>query len=230
MSPRRVALKRLAIVVVLATTVLAGCIFDPKPADKPPPCENCVEIPTTPVELIAKLQEAYQLRSYDVFANLFPTAEDNAPYLFILSEPLPGGQTNWDVTEELRIHRRMFQPENPLPGETPVPQDLWLAGITITLTPLRDFSERTDLYGPPVNPNNPQGLDPAKWKATEAEYHADILFDTQTDTDYRVNGRTNFVVIEDLTKTTGDNRKFLIYRWEDLGSFAKPTEGAVPAI
>jgi len=108
----------------------------------------------------------------------------------------------------------MFMPEDPLPGETQVPSELWLVSITINLSRTAAvWMERTDLYKTPTNPN---GLDSERWKAGEAEFHADILFETQGDTDYRVDGRQNFIVIEDRVKAAGDARKYLIYRWEDL--------------
>jgi len=171
-------------------------------------------VPTVPEELIQNLVVAYQTCDYTVFENLFPNADDNAPYLHVLSEPLPSGQTSWDLTEELRIFRRMCNPENPLPGETPVPEDLWLQSVTITLTQIGSFAERPDLY---ESPSNPDGLESNMWKAMECTYHVNVLFVTQSTTDYRVDGRANFVVIENRTKASGEDRKFLIYRWEDLG-------------
>jgi hypothetical protein len=229
MSPRRVAAQRLGVTVTLLALLLGGCIFSP--TEKPPPPEPPrIGIPTSEVELIAKLADVYQRESYSEFENLFPKAEDNAPYLFILNDPPVGEPPNWDLTEELRIHRRMFEPENTPPGEEPVPAELWLESITISLTPNRDFSERPDLLGPPANPSNPEGLDSDRWRVTEAQYHANLLFNTQTDTDFRVNGEANFIVINDLTKEIGEDRKFLIYRWEDLGSTGKPVVSAVPAL
>ena len=171
-----------------------------------------------PSTLIEALEDAYGRRDYESFAELFPEEEDGVTYLFILAEPLPIGQTNWDLAEELRIQRRMFRPESPLPGETPVPQELWLSSITITLTPIREFTERPDLYRSPANPN---GLDPERWQAVEAEYLADILFDTQSQTDYRVNGRENFVVAARRDRLQGVPGKYVLYRWEDLGSYAR---------
>jgi hypothetical protein len=44
-----------------------------------------------------------------------------------------------------------------------------------------------------------------------------------------VDGRAAFVVIEDLTKQSGDDRKFLLYHWEDLGTFKPAVAGPVPA-
>jgi hypothetical protein len=205
-------LKLLAALVV--TILILGCEEDPvTPPCTTCPCTDCYE---TQDALVQGLSSAYRTRNYDEFAKLFPTQEDNAPYYFFLNEPV-NGISNWDLTEELRIHRRMFKPEDPLPGETPVPQELWLESISITLDrTAAEWTERTDLYRSDANP---AGLDPAKWKATEAEYHADVLFNTVGNTDYRVDGRANFVVIEDLQRATGAAHKFLIYRWEDLGTF-----------
>ena len=178
-------------------------------------CLDCQpDPPTTPNGLIGQLRDAYQTRNYDWFSNLFSTAADSAPYFFFLNEPQGD---NWDLTEELRIHRRMFKPEDPLPGEFPVPEDLWLVSIDIQLEPQTEWTERADLYSSDVNPN---GLDPAHWRATEAQYHAYVFFKTKGETDYQVNGLANFVVVEDLRKQAGQARKFLIYRWEDLGSIA----------
>jgi hypothetical protein len=189
------------------------------PDKKPPP-------PITPaksqLELIAKLSSAYQSRNYDWFSNLFSRQADGAPYFFFLNDP-PGA--NWDLTEELRIHRRMFKPEDPLPGETPVDRDLWLVSIDIQLEPQTEWTERLDLY---LSDTNPSGLNPTRWKVTDAQYHTYVLFTLQGTTSYQVNGRANFVVVEDLTKNVGDDRKFLIYRWEDLGSLSAVT--APPAI
>ena len=229
MSPRRVAPQRLGFTIAFLALLLAGCIFSP--TEKPPPPEPpAIEIPKSEVELITKLEDAYRRRNYEEFVNLFPTTEDGADYLFILNEPAPGEPPNWDLTEELRVHRRMFEPENTLPGETPVNPDLWLSSITINLTPNRDFTERADLLGPPANPGNPEGLDSDRWRVTEAQYHAQLLFDTQSESDFSVDGQANFIVINDLTKAVGENRKFLIYRWEDLGGASKPVSGTVPAI
>jgi hypothetical protein len=210
MSPRRDPRQHLMLALVVATAIFSGCIFGPKSQDKPPTEQI---IPNSQDELIQLLSTAYRNRDIDTFTNLFPNTADAAPYLFFLNAPV-NGVNNWDLTEEVRIHRRMFKPEDPLPGETQVAPELWLASITINLTrTASSWVERTDLY---KTPTNPEGLDSAKWKASEAEFHADILFETQGDTDYRVDGRHNFIVIEDVTKDVGTDRKFLIYRWEDL--------------
>jgi hypothetical protein len=225
MTPRWEPHLRFGVLVAGLALAVSGCVFSPK--EKPPDaCIGCNDGPAKSAdELIQKLAVSYQRRQYPIFENLFPKAADSAPYLFVLSEPLPGGQMNWDVTEELRIHQRMFEPENPRPGDAPVPNDLWLTSISITLNRVSsEWEERTDLYATPAEP---EGLDSDRWKAVGAEWHADIFFDTQSETDYRVDGKSYFVVVEDLSKNVGDERKFLIYRWEDLSTPAKP---GVPAI
>jgi hypothetical protein len=217
MSRGRVLRPHLAHLPALYALLLAGCIFSPEP--KPP--QRIVEAPAkTEAELINKLKEAYRDRDYDKFSQLFAN-EEGARYLFYLNDP-PGEY--WDLTEELRIHRRMFDPESPQPGEEPVPQERWLVSIDIQLTPQGDFAEQPIYYGPPVNDH--EGLDPARWKATEGVYGTYVFFQTQGATHYQVNGRASFVVINDLTKTVGQDRKFLIFRWFDLGN-EKPTAPAV---
>ena len=100
----------------------------------------------------------------------------------------------------------MFHPENVPAGDLPVPPQYWLASITINLTQMVEFQPRTDL-----------GLDPTKWEATEARYGTHVLFDLQGPTDYEVNGEADFIVINDLSKAAGEERKFMLYRWTDRG-------------
>jgi hypothetical protein len=127
-----------------------------QPNPQPPSVESATA-------LVQELKDSYQARDYARFVNLFPE-DAEAPYRFFLNEPLPGGEASWDRTVELRIHQRMFTPNDTPPGDPPVPQ---------------------------------------------------------SDTDYRVDGRANFVVIENRTKQLGEAHKFLLYRWEDLGSFVQ---------
>jgi len=224
MSPRRDPrrlLRQATTLLGLLGLLAVGCIFSPNKDEGGGGNNTSCKTATNQSELIVQLRDAYQRRDYDCFANLFSTEDDGAPYTFWLNEPL--GES-WGLTEELRIHRRMFKPEDPLPGETPVAPDLWLASITIQLEPQTEWTERPDLY---VSEANPTGLDPARWVVTEAQFNAYVFFETQGETDYQVNGRANFVVVEDLTKTSGTDRKFLVYRWEDLGSIDKPAPPAI---
>jgi hypothetical protein len=190
--------------------LLVGCV-EPAKLTEPPPCTNCPA--ATEDELIQNLAKAYTERSRTRFTDLFPSDADAAPYVFYLNAPI-NGMDHWDVAEELRLHRRMFEPDAPLVGEVPVPDELWLVSISINLTRVgSSWLERTDLY---KSPTNPEGLDASKWRVNEAEFHAEILFETQGETDYRIDARHNFITIEDVTKAAGTARKFLIYRWEDL--------------
>ena len=49
-------------------------------------------------------------------------------------------------------------------------------------------------------------------------FRSNVFFQLQGETDFLVTGRAYFTVITDLTKNIGDPGKFLILRWEDLGS------------
>jgi hypothetical protein len=169
---------------------------------------------SSPERLIASLQLAYGTRDYDLYRRLFADRED-ASFLFFLPEPSELGETQWGVSEELRIHRRRFHPENPLPGEEPVPAELWVRSIDITLSQLAAFQERRDLYRSPANP---YGLDPEAWRATDALYATDVFWNMAGETDFVVRGRANFIVIEDLGKRLCDEGRFLLYIWEDLSS------------
>ena len=183
---------------------------------------------TSEQALIKNLESVYRKRDYEKFTTLFSNPTLGQPaYLFLLSDPAPGGETSWGYAEEMRIHRRMFEPQNVLPGETPVPPGNWLVSIDISLTLQTDFVERTDLY---LSPSNPQGLDPARWKATEATYGTYVLFQLAGTTDYQVDGRANFVVIQDKTRANGDAWKWLIYRWEDVGKGRLRPAGLLPAV
>ena len=182
--------------------------------------------------LIKGLEAAYHERQLDKFQVLFtnPTlsaAATQPAYRFLLSDPPTGEDVSWGYAEEMRIQRRMFRPQYLQPGETPVPPEHWLQSVDITLTPTREFVERPDLYR---SDSNPGGLDPGKWSATEAIYTTYVFFQLAGDTDYRVDGRANFVVIEDKTKTNGDPGKWLIYRWEDLGGPTPKPAVTKPAV
>jgi len=85
----------------------------------------------------------------------------------------------------------------------------------MTLTRQVDFVERPDHY---TTANPPGGVDPARWIAREGVYSTYLFFHMQGDTDYQVTGRAAFVVIEDKTRANGEVGKFLLYRWQDLGS------------
>jgi len=216
MSRRRENFRHFATTLALVTLVASGCIFSPN--SDPPVPEQPVDSPET---LIQALASSYRTQNYDKFQGLL--AED---YLFILDMPNSDtGETQWNKTTELRIHQRMFDPENIPPGDPRLDPDLWLQSVSITLTAQADFVERPDLY---TTYDPPGPLDPALWKAEFAIYSTDLFFQLQGETDYQVTGRAEFTVITDLTKNVGDAGKFLILRWEDLGNRMKPA--AVPSV
>ena len=207
---------------------LLGCGKEKPTEVIPPPI-----VFTSATALITGLEDAYHRLDYDKFKTLFSNPEAPIPaqpaYRFILSEPTPT-EDSWGYREEMRIHRRMFRPKDPLPGETPVDPGLWLQSVDIRLTLQTGFVERTDLYS---SPTNPTGLDSLRWSATEGVYETSVFFGLAGDTDYVVNGHANFVVIEDKTKTNDDIGKWLIYRWEDLArkpSAAELSTRAVAAV
>jgi hypothetical protein len=177
-----------------------------------------LDVPTSlltgPSAVVQALAIAYRERDADSFTSLLAHApERNAEYLFLLSEPTDLGETGWGYTEEVRIHQRMFHPDEPPPGDSPVPADLWLQNVVITLTHTENFTERVDLYSD--NGGLDGKLDADIWRASDAVYDTYALFDMEG-TDYKVEGRANFIVIEDKTKSIGDAGKFLIYIWEDI--------------
>ena len=107
--------------------------------------------------------------------------------------PQPGEDQSWGYTEEVRIHRRMFRPEDTQPGEIPVPAELWLQAVNISLNPATPWQERPVFYR---SDTNPTGLDPAKWRVVDARFTTNVFFDTQSDTDFLVEGEAVFTVPE----------------------------------
>jgi hypothetical protein len=180
----------------------------------------CAE-PCEPEDTIARLSDAYAQRNYASYANLF-----HEDFIFILNPDAtpdpnqPPPPTDWGKTEELRIHKRMFEPASLPPNEEPVPLELWLAQVTIALNAAGSFQEQPEYYR---SATHPQGLDPGRWKAWGAEYQASVLFETQGATDYQVTGDAWFVVVDDLARPVGEAGKFTLYRWQDLAGLGAAT-------
>ena len=119
----------------------------------------------------------------------------------------------------------MFRPADIVPPEEPLLTERWLVSVDITLTGASSFDDRPQYI---FNPGtNPEGLHLEDWDVTGADYSATVFFETQGDTDYRVEGRAEFVVARDKAKAFNAPGAWLIYRWTDLGA-AKPSAG--PAI
>lgn len=211
---------RIALFAALIPALMTGCIFSPEqdPNTDPPEAPKVI---ASPADLVQTLALAYRTQNIDMFTGLLANdVENKAEYLFILDPSAEAGDPQWGYEVEVKVHQRMFEPQDTPPGQLPVPLELWLESISITLTADNSFSERTDLY---ESTQNPTGLNPAKWKATDAIYSTDVLFDLQGGTDFQVTGNANFVVIEDLTKEVGDEGKFLLLTWNDLAQ--KPSLG-----
>jgi hypothetical protein len=217
MSRGRTIIRTFVLAFATASLVLASCIFSPPPDDKGG--KEPIPPATSSEQLIEYLSDAYQNRDFALFSSII-SQDPTAPYLFKLNEANDDGETEWDATTELRIHKRMFEPQSIDPGDTQLPPDLWLTSVNIQLPQQTDFLERTDLYR--TTPDGP-GLDPARWTAREAIYETHLLFELVGNTDYRVDGEASFVVIEDKAKQVGDAGKFLLYIWEDLQAPPKPS-------
>ena len=204
---------RLALLTVMILALPgAGCIFSPDKKDVPPPDNNDVyPVINSAPALIENLRLAYQKRDVEKFITLL-----HPDYQFHLNDP-PGEY--WGYTEEIRIHQRMFDPQNIPPTDPPLSTDLWLTSVDIQLQGANAFDERPEVYR---SATNQEGLEEATWDATGADYTATVFFETQGETDYRVEGRADFIVARDRTKAIDAPGAWLIYRWFDLGPL-KPT-------
>jgi len=195
---------------IAAIMLLAGCEEDKPLAPGPQP-------PASSEEFVQLLAMVYQTQDYATFSVLF--ADD---FVFILDMQNPeNGETQWDRTTELRLHQRMFVPENIPPGDPPLDMELWLQSVTVNLTPESAFTERFDLYTTAIPPGP---YDSNRWIARSATYGANVFFQLYGETDFLVIGRASFTVLEDDTKHIGDPGKFLIVRWEDLGATPRLAE------
>ena len=182
------------------------------PALQPPPATAI----DSPEAVVQALSRAYQTWDPNLFASILAHDPDaKADYSFLLGAPSDLGKTQWGHDEEVRIHRRMFQPQNLPEGDPPVASELWLQDLQITLTPMEPFGERTDLYT-----THGGALDPTIWRAMGARYATYVFFDL-VGTAYKVEGEASFVVVEDLRKSPGTAGKFLLWIWEDIDLYSR---------
>ena len=204
MASRRIPFVILAAIVVGAGVVAAEGQLTATPAV------------ASPADLIAVLSQAYRTLDLALYSTLFAHApEHGVGYRFILERPSETGETSWDYDEEMRIHRRMFNPASIGGDEKPLPKALWVRSIDVELVRLTPFAERFDLYRSEQNPTGE--LDRKLWRATDAVYATDVTWHTRGG-QMRIVGQARFIVIEDLLALVEAENKFLIYRWEDLGS------------
>ena len=204
---------RVYLYLLAALSLELGCM-GVRPIASPQPAPRSTD---SAENLIDMLGHAYRTMDFTLYRTLFANLKDHGvEFHFILDQPTAAGETQWGYEEEMRIHRRMFQPQVLAAGEEQVPAGLWPQSIACKLTRMQDFTERFDLYR---SEQNPMGeLDRHRWRATDAVYATSVLWSTQGGMAFRVEGAARFVVIEALTKAAGEPGKFLVYRWEDLGS------------
>lgn len=169
-------------------------------------------VPASPAELVAALQTAYQSRDFALLSALLSDAP-GAQFEFEGVTPPAPPANSWGREEERRIHLRMFDPAAIPPGDAPLPAELWMSSIDASFVQTSPFVDRPDLYRDPLG--NRAGLDPSRWRAHAAEFATIAFFETQGETDYRVDARVLFVVIEDLAPGAGPAKKFRLYRWEE---------------
>jgi hypothetical protein len=67
---------------------------------------------------------------------------------------------------------------------------------------------------------NPDGLDPARWRASGAQASVAILVQTQGETDYRFTSRAFLAVAEDRAAAAGAAGKYTFYRLEAIDASA----------
>jgi hypothetical protein len=176
-----------------------------------------VRIPSDQNGVLAVLQTAYATRDIDLLASILAGPEVGGGYRFFLGAVLPDGTTNWDRDEELRIHRRLFDAEKGLLPPDSIPEGF--AGIAISGDFGRESDWREPLDPTPPVPGWPDPLDPTRWRRLEAWIRSDPVFGTTGPNEFRLEGHAFFVVVEELAKPLGTPGKFLLYRWEDDGSW-----------
>ena len=193
-------------VALAAVLFLTGCEDDQ--------VTDCLCPPPPPIDIMAALSLSYQNRDLELFASLLAHDPDrNAEYIHVSCDSTLGS-TAWGYDEEICRHKRLFHPEDPCPGDPPASPEDWLLSLSLHLTQLEPFQERSDLYS--TNGGADGKLDPAIWKATDARYDVGLFVDTAGDTDYQQTSEPNFIVIEDRTKRRDEPGKFLLLSWEEI--------------
>jgi hypothetical protein len=162
-----------------------------------------------PANAVEALKLAYVHRDYAAFAALL-----HPDFRFVLDQPTPGGENSWGRDEELRIHRRMFDPNNIPATEPPLNPELRITAVEASLSVAGELSERSDFYR---SATNPSGLDDTHWQCLAGDWNTNVLFRTAGETDYLISGRGYFVIAVDRTKAADDPTRFQLYQWTDLG-------------
>lgn len=191
----------------LVLTAGLGC-GTKQPVQAPPPEPSPCAAPDC---VVLRYQEALLARDFETFAGL------HHPEFTYIGHDDADPPIQVDLTEWLRLHRRMLLPSNPLPGEERPPEESWLVSLEVTLALRRPFEERRDLYRDPVT--NPGGLDSLRWQALGAPVGEWFFLRTQGETHYQVTGGAELAVAVDRRLPAGAPGKFLLYRFEDGGEY-----------
>ncbi len=183
-----------------------------------------VDPPGVRLAVMESLSRAYLTQDLGLFTSLLANdPATHAEFVFLFNRPTSRGETQWDRSEEIRLHQRMFAPEGILPDDSPLPTDRWLDVVTPQFTQLGSFRERLDLYS--ENGGLDGKLDAERWRAMAARYATYMLLEC-AENDYLVDTESSFVVIEDRSKGIDEAGKFLIYRWEELCNGPSKAESA----
>jgi len=198
--------RRRFLIAALAGVFVVGCMTKSEPEPNLPDLD-----PPLAEDLVQALAGAYLTLDHTKLASLLAPG-----FTFHRNAPDPQtGELFWDRDTELRIHQRMFDPEEIPSSDTPLADEFWLQSVNITLTPEATFTERLDLY---TTADPPGPIDPTLGLVEEAPYGINIFLQLQGEDDYLIQGRAYVVLLTDLSKAVTDPGKFLLYRIEDFGS------------
>jgi hypothetical protein len=166
-------------------------------------CAAC-PLPAAVDRTMRALEAAYTTRDPDAFVALL-----HPEYLF---SPAPVPPQAWGRSQEERVHRRMFRPLEPDPG-VPVSPHLYVSNVTIQMSPPVRLLTDPRYPGP-------------TWEVRSV---ADMLWQTDGETDYQVRTTQRFRLVE-TAEAPGTLR---IAYWQEesglplghAGSLGAPTAG-----
>ena len=115
---------RIALFAALVPVLMTGCIFSPE-QNPPPDDQQGPKKVDSHDALIQNLVISYQKQDINLFTGLLANDKGNkAEYLFIPDDKANTGDDQWGYEEEIRVHQRMFEPQNTPVGQTPVVSEL----------------------------------------------------------------------------------------------------------
>jgi len=197
---------------LLLVTTLAGCgdehIVNQGRPTLPPQSES---------ELLIELERTFNSRDIDALEILF---HPEFTYHEVADDVIWMCRDRW-----LCQHRNVFDPQSAQP---PLPPEYAVGTLDFTATPISGFVERPEYYS---LQGQPEGLDPQRWRISAAEVDVRLSFELAGDTDYVARQRSNFVVVEGRSKSTGEAGKYAFYSIELVSVLRKsvipPTWGVL---